>query len=79
MNYPSKIKALEQKSSYFGKWQNEVAERLQGKKTDSMGKYATKAMEIRREEKHRRSSLSEHGLESRLNEFQFTSVTNASY
>ena len=27
MDYPSKIKALEQKSSYFGKWQNEVAER----------------------------------------------------
>ena len=25
--------------------------------------------------KHRRSSLSEHGLKSRLNEFQFTSVT----
>ena len=57
--YPSKIKALEQKSSYFGKWQNEVAERLQGKKTASMGKYgtpATKIMEIRREEKNRRSS-----------------------
>ena len=30
---------------------------------------------FRREEKHRRSSLSERGLESRLNEFQFTSVT----
>ena len=29
---------------------------------------------LRREEKHRRSSR-EHGLESRLNEFQFTSVT----
>jgi len=59
MDYPSKIKALEQKCSYFGKWQNEVAERLQGNKTASMGKYgtpATKAMEIRREEKHTRSS-----------------------
>jgi len=59
MDYPSTIKALEQKSSCFGKWQNEVAERLLGKKTASMGKYgipATKTMEIRREEKHRRSS-----------------------
>ena len=36
MDYPSKIKALEQRSSYFGKWQNEVAERLPGKKTASM-------------------------------------------
>ena len=48
MDYPSKIKALEQRSSYFGEWQNEVAERLPGKKTASMGKYgtpATKTME----------------------------------
>ena len=27
MDYSSKIKALEQRSSYFGEWQNEVAER----------------------------------------------------
>jgi len=62
MDYPSKIKALEQRSSYFGKWQNEVAERLPGKKTASMGKYgtpATKTMENARmtlEGKRRRSS-----------------------
>lgn len=41
MDYPSKIKALEQRSSYFEKWQNEVAERLPGKKTASMEKYGT--------------------------------------
>jgi len=77
-DYRSKIKALEQKAAVLESGKNELAERLQGKTTASMGKYgtpATKAMEIRREEKHRRSSLSEHGLESRLNEFQFTSLT----
>ena len=43
MDYPSKIKALDQRSSYFGEWQNEVAERLPGKKIASMRKYGTPA------------------------------------
>jgi len=43
MDYPSKVKALEQRSSYFGKWQNEATERFPGKKTASMGKYGTPA------------------------------------
>ena len=82
MDYSSKIKALEQRSSYFGKWQNEVTERLPGKKTACMGKYgtpATKTMEKARMSLEGKRSveglLREHGLESRLNEFQFTSVT----
>lgn len=82
MDYPSKIKALEQRSSYFEKWQNEVAERLPGKKTASMKKYGTprtKTMENTRISSEGKRSieglLREHGLESRLNEFQFTSVT----
>lgn len=82
MDYPSKIKALEQRSSYFEKWQNEVAERLPGKKTASMEKYGTprtKTMENTRISWEGKRSieglLREHGLESRLNEFQFTSVT----
>ena len=82
MDYPSKIKALEQRSSYFGEWQNEVAERLPGKKTASMGKYgtpATKTMENTRISSEGKRGieglLREHGLESRLNDFQFTSVT----
>ncbi|PFX30244.1 hypothetical protein AWC38_SpisGene4975 [Stylophora pistillata] len=45
MDYPSKIKALEQRSSYFEKWQNEVAERLPGKKTASMENALECAME----------------------------------
>ena len=56
-----KLKLWSKKTAILESGKNEVAKRLQGKKTDSMGKYATKAMEIRREEKHRRSSLSEHG------------------
>jgi len=82
MDYPSKVKALEQRSSYFGKWQNEGTERLPGKKTDSMEKYgtpATKTIENTRISSEGKRSieglLREHGLESRLNEFQFTSVT----
>ena len=82
MDYPSNIKALEQRSSYFGKWQNEVAERLPGEKTASMEKYgtpATKTMENARMSLEGKTSveglLREDGLESRLNEFQFTSVT----
>ena len=82
MDYPSKIKALEQRSSYFGEWQNEVAERLPGKKPASMGKYgtpATKTMENTRISSEGKRGieglLREHGLESRLNDFQFTSVT----
>ena len=82
MDYPSKIKALEQRSSYFGEWQNEVAERLTGKKAASMEKYgtpATKTMENTRISSEGKRSieglLKEHGLESRLSEFQFTSVT----
>ena len=82
MDYPSKIKALEQRNSYFGRWQNEVAESFPGKKTPSMGKYGTaaaKTMENTRISSEGRKSiedlLSEHSLESRLNEFQFTSVT----
>ena len=77
MDYLSKIKALEQSSSYFG-----VAERLPGKNTTSMGKYgtpATKTMENTRISSEGKRSiedlLREHDLESRLNEFQFTSVT----
>ena len=38
MDYPSKTKALEQRSSYFGEWQKEVAEMLAEKKTASMEK-----------------------------------------
>ena len=82
MDYSSKIKALEQRSSYFGRWQNDVAERLLGKKTTSMGKYgtpATKTMENTRISSEGKRSieglLREHSIESRLNEFQFTSVT----
>ena len=81
MDYPSKIKALEQRSSYFGRWQKEVAERLPERKTSSMGRYgnpATKTMENTRISLEGKRSieglLREHGLESRLNEFQFTSV-----
>ena len=39
---------LEQKKSYFEAWQNELADRLPGKKTASIGKFdtpATKTME----------------------------------
>ncbi|PFX14644.1 hypothetical protein AWC38_SpisGene21182 [Stylophora pistillata] len=75
-------RALEQRSSYFEKWKNEVAERLPGKKTASMGKYGTpttKTTENTRISSEGKRSieglLREHGLESRLNEFQFTSVT----
>ena len=82
MDYPSKTKGLEQRSSYFGEWQNEVAERLPGKKTASMGNYgapATKTMENTRISSEGKRSieglLREHGLESRLSEFQFTSFT----
>ena len=71
MDYPTKIKALEQRSSYFGEWQNEVAERLPGKKTASMGKYGTPAMKTmkntRISSEGKRSIeglLREHGLES---------------
>ena len=81
MDYPSKNKALEQRSSYFGEWQNEVAERLPGKTTNSMGTYgtpATKTMENTRISSEGKRSiggiLRVHSLESRLNEFQFTSV-----
>jgi len=49
-DYRSKIKALELKqTAILESGKNEVAERLQGKKTASMGKYgtpATKAMEF---------------------------------
>ena len=62
MDYPLKIKALEQRSSYFGECQNDVAERLPGKKIANMRKYgtpATKTIDIlRREEKHRSSKRS---------------------
>ena len=71
MDYPTKIKVLEQRSSYFGEWQNEVAERLPGKKTASMGKYGTPAMKTmkntRKSSEGKRSIeglLREHGLES---------------
>ena len=76
MDYPSKIKALEQRSSYFGRWQKEVAESLPGRTTSSMGRYgtpATKTMENTRISSEGKRSiegpLREHGLESRLNEF----------
>ena len=82
MDYSSKSKALEQRSSYFGEWKNEVAEWLAEKKTASMGKYgtpATKTTENARISPEGKRSieglLRKHGLESRLNEFQFTSVT----
>ena len=82
MDYLPKIKALEQRSSYFGEWQNEVAERAPGKKTASAGKHgtpATKTMDNTRISSEGKRSiedlLREHDLESRLNEFQFTSVT----
>jgi len=77
MDYPSNIKALEQKYSYFGKWQNEVAERLQGKKTASMGSMAPLQRKPWRSggKRSMEGLRREHGLESRLNEFQFTSVT----
>ena len=48
MPYTQKIEGLEQRKSYFEAWQNEVADRLPGKKTASMGKFdtpATKTME----------------------------------
>lgn len=61
---------------------NEIAGRLPGKKTSSMGKFgaaATKTTEntkISLEGKRGiEGLLREHGHESRLNEFQFTSVT----
>ena len=84
MDSLSKIKALEQRS-YFGEWQNEVAERLPGKKTASMGKCGTPATKTTENTSRRISSerkrsieglLGEYALESRLNEFQFTSVTS---
>ena len=82
MPYSQKIEGLEQRKSYFEAWQNEVADRLPGKKTASMGKFgtpATKTMENTRfslEGKRAiESFLKEHGLQSSLNEFQFTSMT----
>jgi len=54
-----KLKLWSKEAAILESGKNEVAERLQGKKTASMGKYgtpATKAMEIWREEKHGRSS-----------------------
>ena len=64
MDYPSKIKALEQRSSYFGKWQNEVAERFTGKEDRQHGKVWYPCNEnhgeckdvLRREEKRKGSS-----------------------
>lgn len=43
MAYNTKIKALEQRKSYFEDRQNEITDRLQGKKTTSMGKFGTPA------------------------------------
>ena len=53
------MKALEQRSSYFREWQNEVTKRLPGKKTASVGKYgtpATKTMENTRISEGKRST-----------------------
>ena len=83
MHYYSRIGALAQRKSYFGNWQNEVANRLPGNKTVSMGKFgmpAPKTMENTRlsleGKRDRESLLKEHGLYSILIKFQFTSVTN---
>ena len=46
-----RLKLWSKETALFGEWQNELAERLSGKKTASMGKYgtpATKTMENRR-------------------------------
>jgi len=54
-----KLKLWSKKAAILESGKNEAAKRLQGKKTTSMGKFGTpttKTMEIRREEKHRRSS-----------------------
>lgn len=79
MPYTTKIKSLKQRKSYFENSKNEVATRLPGKKTASMGKFGTPAMKtientrISLEGKRGMEGfLKEHGLESRLDEFQFT-------
>lgn len=83
MHYYARIGALAQRKSYFGNWQNEVANRLPGNKTVSMGKFgmpAPKTMENTRlsleGKRDRESLLKDHGLYSILIKFQFTSVTN---
>ena len=83
MHYDARIGALEQRKGYFGNWQNEVADRLPGNKTASMGKFGTPAprtMENTRlsleGKRDIESLLKEHGLYSILIKFQFTSVTN---
>lgn len=80
--YSTRIKALEERKRYFGNWQNEVADRLPGSKTASMGKFgtpATKTMENTRMsfegKRCLENFLKEHGLNNSLEEFKFTSVT----
>jgi len=77
MPYDARIRALERRSGYFGNWQNEVADRLPGNNTASMGKFGTpasKTMENTRLSLEGKRGveclLKEHGLEGRLNEFQ---------
>ena len=83
MPYDAGIGALEQRKGYFGNWQNEVADRLAGNKTASMGKFGTPAPKntanTRLSLEGKRgieSLLKEHGLYIILIKFQFTSVTS---
>ena len=80
--YKTKIEALNQRKTYFETWQNEVAVRLPGNKTAVMGKYGTPASKTTKNarislegKRSIKGLLREHGLESILNEFQFTSLT----
>ena len=69
MPYTQKFEGLEQRKSYFEDWQNEVADRLPGKKTTSMGKFGTPATRFFGGEGSNRN------LEGSLNEYQFMSMT----
>ena len=69
MLYDARIGALEQRKGYFGNWQNEVADRLPGNKTASMGKFGTPAPKTM--ENTRLSLEGKRGIESLLKKMVF--------
>ena len=69
MHYDARIGALEQRKGYIGNWQNEVADRLPGNKTASMGKFGTPAPKTM--ENTRLSLEGKRGIESLLKNIVF--------
>ena len=70
MHYDARIGALEQRKGYFGNWQNEVADRLPGINTASVGKFGTPAPKTM--ENTRLSLEGKRGIESLLKNKVFT-------